>query len=231
MVDAPITLNSYVIKVPLKHAKRSAMPPVATRLQARVPTPPAVTSQSTRARKELLAASNLAAVSAAAAAHNARVNTQVHNAAMMKNEIHNYLSSTYDRRLQVRPRDSIPFPTRRRGHFSVVECSECQALTPLSPPLLSPSGGRGEPPRAADRGGGHREEVHRARRHRRREERAQKGEPPVSSPVKKVRVLGTPAAPSLTNARVLPHGPEGERPAATRGFFRSSLPLYSDTLP
>jgi len=46
MVDAP-TLNSYVIKVPLKHAKRSAMPPVATRLQARVPTPPAVTSQST----------------------------------------------------------------------------------------------------------------------------------------------------------------------------------------
>jgi hypothetical protein len=105
MVDVP-TLNSYVIKVPLKHAKRSAMPPVATRLQARVPSR-AFTSQSTLAKKELLAASNLAAVSAAAAAHNARVNTQVHNAAMMKNEIHNYLSSTYDRRLQVRPRISI----------------------------------------------------------------------------------------------------------------------------
>jgi hypothetical protein len=201
MVDAPITLNSYVIKVPLKHAKRSAMPPVATRLQARVPTR-AFTSQSTLAKKELLAASNLAAVSAAAAAHNARVNTQVHNAAMMKHEIHNYLSSTYDRRLQVRPRNT---PSKYRQDaaaiLSVVECSEFQALTPLSPPLLSPPGGRGEPPRAAHRGRGHREEVHRARRHRRREERAQEGEHPSCQPVKKCESSAPPRPMTNTDSR------------------------------
>jgi len=101
MVDAP-TLNSYVIKVPLKHAKRSAMPPVATRLQARVPTR-AFTSQSTLAKKEHLAASALAAVSAAAAAHNARVTEKNEHATMMKNQITDYLSSTIDRRLQASP--------------------------------------------------------------------------------------------------------------------------------
>jgi hypothetical protein len=114
----PVTLNSYVIKVPLKRAKCSL--PVAARLQSRA------SSQSTRKehlaasalgclRKERLAASALAAVSAAAAAHNARVTEKNEHATMMKNQNTDYLSSTIDRRLQARPFpfNSITFPSSK----------------------------------------------------------------------------------------------------------------------